>query len=105
MAWSHVEHPKELWEEFAQKDGCPFRFYYTDWTTIVVQKVETEEAVLGEPGAEEGFASFEEGGEPGGADVGIERLEHVIDHPEDGLTGFGLTKIITLGCVVHLFNR
>jgi len=58
------------------------------------------------PRLQEGFAGFEEGGEPdGGADVGIEGLAHVVDHPEDGLAGFGLAEMITVTGMVHLFGR
>lgn len=36
--------------------------------------------------------------------MGIERFEHVIDHPEDGLTAAGLAEEITLRCTVHLLD-
>jgi hypothetical protein len=36
--------------------------------------------------------------------VGIKGLEHIVDHPEDGLAALGLTEVITLGCMVHLVD-
>ena len=67
--------------------------------------MQAEEAVGDTPGGDEGLTGFEEHGDPGGADVGIERREHVVDHPEDGLTALGLSEMITLAGMVHLFKR
>jgi hypothetical protein len=47
---------------------------------------------------------LEEIGDPGVADMGVEGCHHVIDHPEDGLTGSGLAKVVTLGGVMHLVS-
>ena len=36
--------------------------------------------------------------------LGVEGRHHVVDHPEDGLTGFGLPQVVTLCSVMHLFG-
>ena len=64
--------------------------------------MQAEEAVGGPPVLKQGLALFEERGDPGIADMCIEGHEHVVDHPEDGLSALSLTKVITLGCMVHL---
>ena len=66
--------------------------------------MESEEAVGDAPGGDEGLTDLEEGGDPTGADVGIEGRQHVINHPEDGLAALGLTEIIALTSVMHLLN-
>ena len=66
--------------------------------------MQSEEAVANLPAVEERLTLFEDPGDPGIADVGIEGLEHVIDHPEDGLAALGLAEVITLGSVVHLVD-
>ena len=66
--------------------------------------MQAEEAVLDVPVFQKRFPDLEEFGDPGVADVGIERLKHIIDHPEDGLATLGLTEVIALGCAVHLFD-
>jgi hypothetical protein len=66
--------------------------------------MQSEEAVLDLPAVEERLTLFEDPGDPGITDVGVERLKHIIDHPEDGLPALGLAEMITLGCVVHLVD-
>ena len=67
--------------------------------------MQTEEAVMDLPGAEERFASLQELGDPGAlTDVGIEGLKHVVDHPVHGLAALGLAELITLRCMVHVFD-
>lgn len=51
-----------------------------------------------------GAPPFEQFGDPALADVGVEWRHHVVDHPEDGLTGFGLPQVVTLCSVMHLFG-
>ena len=65
--------------------------------------MEAEEAVGDLPGGDERLTGLEEGGHPGGgADVGIEGREHVVDHPEYGQSALGLTEIIALAGMPHL---
>ena len=52
--------------------------------------METEETVLDVPEIEDRVPMFEQFGDPSIADMGVEGRHHVVDHPEDGLTGFGL---------------
>ena len=52
--------------------------------------MEAEETVLGAPEIQNWIATFEQFGDPSIADMGVEGRHHVVDHPEDGLTGFGL---------------
>ena len=66
--------------------------------------MESEETVGDAPGGDEGLTDLEEGGDPGGTDVGIEGREHVINHPEDGLAALGLTEIVALTSVMHLLD-
>ena len=66
--------------------------------------MQSEETVLDLPALDERLTLFEDPGDPGIADVGIKRLKHIIDHPEDGLATLGLAEVITLGCVVHLVD-
>jgi hypothetical protein len=67
--------------------------------------MEAEEAVGDAPGGDEGLTGLEERGDPGGADVGIEGREHVVDHPEDGLAAPGLAEVIALTGMMHLIDR
>ena len=66
--------------------------------------MQAEEAVVGAPVFEEGLTLFEERRDPAITDMGIEGIQHVIDHPEDGLTALGLTKVIALTSPVHLLD-
>lgn len=66
--------------------------------------METEETVLGVPEIQDRIATFEQFGDPFIADMGVEGRHHIVDHPEDGLTGFGLSQVVTLCSVMHLFG-
>ena len=66
--------------------------------------METEETVLDVPEIEDRVPPFEQFGDPALADVGVEWRHYVVDHPEDGLTGFGLSQVVTLCSVMHLFG-
>ena len=66
--------------------------------------METEETVLDVPEIEDRVPPFEQFGDPALADVGVEGRHHVVNHPEDGLTGFGLPQVVTLCSVMHLFG-
>ena len=70
----------------------------------MIYKVEAEEAVLNAPTFDERLASLEERGEPTVTDMGIKGPMEVVDHPKDGLAAFGLSKEITLGGMMHLFD-
>ena len=65
--------------------------------------MQAEEAVGDLPGGDERLTGLEKNGHPGGgADVGIEGREHVVDHPEDGLAALGLAEKIALAGMPHL---
>lgn len=109
MSVRAVGHPDVLREKLGENDGGGFGFNDTDRSLVdaemnVIQEVETEEAVLDRPAFQDRVALFEETGDPGVADMGVEGRHHLIDHPVDRLTGFGLAKEITLGGVMHLFD-
>ena len=70
----------------------------------VREQMQAEEAMGDLPGGDERLTSLEERGDPSGADMGIERCEHVIDHPEDGLATLGLAEMIALTGVMHLLD-
>ena len=67
-------------------------------------QMKAEEAMVGVPVVEEGFALLEERGDPAVADMGIKGILHVIDHPKDGLAALGLAKVIALTGPVHLLD-
>ena len=71
---------------------------------MIHQQMQSEEAVLDLPAVEDRLTLFEEPGDPGVADVGIKRLEHVVNHPEDGLAALGLAEVIAPCCAVHLVD-
>lgn len=56
------------------------------------------------PIVQEGFPLFEEVRDPVVTDVCIERLEEVINHPEDRLTALGLTEAIAFTGTAHLLG-
>jgi hypothetical protein len=66
--------------------------------------VEAEEAMLYVPGFDEGLAVFEESGDPGGIDMGIERTVKIVDHPENGGTCLGLAEVIAVASLAHILD-
>ena len=67
--------------------------------------MKAEEAVSDLPGGDERLTSLEEGRQPRrSSNMSIKRREHVIHHPEDRQAAPGLTEIITLTSMLHLFD-
>ena len=66
--------------------------------------MEAEEAMRYVPGIDEGFAVFEERGDPSVADVGIERGVHVVNHPEHRDATPCLAEIIAITSLVHVLD-
>ena len=67
--------------------------------------MKAEEAVSDLPGGDERLTSLEEGRQPRrSSNMSIKRREHVVHHPEDRLAAPGLTEIIALTGMLHLFD-
>ena len=65
--------------------------------------MQAEEAVMDLPGVKEGLTLLQELGDPSIlTDVGIEGLEHIVDHPVHGLAALSLAEVIALRCMVHI---
>ena len=102
-----VGQPETFGEEFGQHESRGFGLYNRDRLgagDCPCEEVETEETVLDVPEIEDRAPPFEQFGDPALADVGVEGRHYVVDHPEDGLTGFGLPQVVTLCSVMHLFG-
>ena len=102
-----VGQPEALRKEFGEDNGRGLGLYDRDRLgarDCPRKEVETEETVLDVPEIEDRVPPFEQFGDPALADMGVEGRHHVVDHPEDGLTGFGLSQVVTLCSVMHLFG-
>jgi hypothetical protein len=65
--------------------------------------MQAEEAVMDLPGVKEGLTLLQELRDPSIlTDVGIEGLEHIVDHPVHGLAALSLAEVIALRCMVHI---
>ena len=107
MTCCGVGQPETFGEEFGEDNGRGLGLYDRDRLgagDCPCEEVETEETVLDVPEIEDRVPPFEQFGDPALADVGVEWRHHVVNHPEDGLTGFGLSQVVTLCSVMHLFG-